>query len=267
MTYNCRWGNAHSEYFTVKCGSKQGGILSPDFFSLYINDLVQILRKTGIGCHMISLFIACILFADDVTLMAPTRDSMQTLLNICAEYCSNFCLKFNAGKTKLMVFGKLSASMESLASISLHGEPIDYVTKCKFLGFHILSGKTFRFSVHENLCGFFGSVNSILSSMSRPKEHVQLQLLFSNCVPKLTYGAAVKDFSATEKQRYNVALNNAIRRVFGFRRWESIRQLRECYGFQSIEVMIATAKKRFLASIANHNNLVLRSLYDLNRVD
>ena len=32
----------------------------------------------------------------------------------------------------------------------------------------------------------------------------KLQLLFSNCVhPKLTYGAAVKDFSATEKQRYN----------------------------------------------------------------
>ena len=49
--------------------------------------------------------------------------------------------------------------------------------------------------------------------MSRPNEHVRLQLLFSNCVPKLTYGAAVKDFSATEKQRYNVALNNAIRRI------------------------------------------------------
>ena len=102
-----------------------------------------------------------------------------------------------------MVFGKLSASVESLASISLRGEPINYVPKC-----NILSGKTFRFSVHENLCGFFGSVNSILTSMSRPNEHVQLQLLFSNCVPKLTYGAAVKDFSATEKQRFNVALNN-----------------------------------------------------------
>ena len=90
----------------------------------------MILFKTGIGCHMICLFIACILFADDMTLMAPTRDSMQKLLNICAEY-SSFCLKFNVGKTKLMVFGKVSATVDSLACISLRGEPIDYVTEEK----------------------------------------------------------------------------------------------------------------------------------------
>ena len=37
------------------CGTKQGGILSPDFFSIYIHDLIKILRKTGIGCHLIDL--------------------------------------------------------------------------------------------------------------------------------------------------------------------------------------------------------------------
>ena len=36
-----------------------------------------------------------------------------------------------------------------------------------------------------------------------------MQLMYSNCVPKLTYGAAVKDLNASEKHQYNVAVNNA----------------------------------------------------------
>ena len=55
MHYDCKWGNSRSECFAVMCGTKQGGILSPDFFSIYINDLIKILRKTGIGCHLIDL--------------------------------------------------------------------------------------------------------------------------------------------------------------------------------------------------------------------
>ena len=90
-----------------------------------------------------------------------------------------------------------------------------------------------------------------------------MHLLFSNCVPKLTYGAAVKQLNAIETRQYNVALNNVIRRIFGFRHWQSIRQLREVYGYDSIEVMFAKAKKRFYDSLSNHQNGVLRFLSTL----
>ena len=166
---------------------------------------------------MISLFMACILFADDMTLMAPTRTAMQQLLNLSAEYCTRYCLRFNVSKTKIMVFGKLNTSPDSLARISLGGVFIDYVSSCRYLGFHIVSGKNFKFSFHEDLRGFFGSVNSILTCLIKPMQNVQLQLLYSNCVRKLTYGAAVKELSANEKQQYNVAVNDAVRRIFGFR--------------------------------------------------
>ena len=104
MQYDVKWCGSHSIYFDVLCGTKQGGILSPDFFGLYINDLIIILKKKGIGCHILRRFIACILFADDMSLIAPTRQSMQQMLDVCADYCSRFCLRFNVGKTKVMVF-------------------------------------------------------------------------------------------------------------------------------------------------------------------
>ena len=125
---------------------------------------------------------------------------------------------------------------------------------------YLVSSKHFKLSVNEDLRGFFGSVNSILTCAHKPKENVLMQLLYSNCVPKLTYGAAIKELNSAESNQYNVALNNAVRRIFGFRHWQSIRQLRDFYGFQSIEVMFARAKKRFHDSLVNHHNSLLRFL-------
>ena len=78
-----------------------------------------------------------------MTLMAPTCDAMQQLLNICAEYCTEFCLRFNVSKTKVMIFGKYSALTDSLARLKLAGQEIDFVTSCKYFGFHIVSGNHF----------------------------------------------------------------------------------------------------------------------------
>ena len=90
-----------------------------------------------------------------------------------------------------------------------------------------------------------------------------MQLLYSNCIPKLTYGAAVKDLNATEKHQYSVAVNNAIRRIFGFRIWQSVRQIREYYGYSSIEVLFANAKTRFHRQLSGHSNSVLNFLLAL----
>ena len=265
MEYSVKWAKAHSSSFRVLCGTKQGGILSPDFFAIYINDLIVILKKMGIGCHIIQYFIACLLFADDMSLLAPTREALQRLMDACASYCLKFCLKFNIAKTKVMVFGKFSRLVPSLAKISINGVLIDYVEKCKYLGYYLVSHDVFKISVQEDLRGFFASVNSILTCLQKPKENVLMQLLYSNCVPKLTYGAAVKDLSASEKNQFSVAINNAIRRIFGFRLWQSIRQIREFFHFKSIEDMFSNAKRRFLNSILYHKNDTLRFLSQLAR--
>ena len=134
-----------------------------------------------------------------MTLMAPTRSALQQLMDLCADYCSEFCLKFNVGKTKVMLFGKSTIPMNDLAPIRLRGQPIEFVNSCKYLGFYIESGISFRFSIKDDLCSFFAGVNSVLSCLSRPRENVLLQLLYSNCIPRLTYGAAIKDLTAKKK--------------------------------------------------------------------
>ena len=99
-----------------------------------------------------------------------------------------------------------------------------------------------------------------MNSMIKPKENVLIRLLYTNCVPRLTYGAPVKDLTSSERQQINVAINNAVRRIFGFRMWQSIRQIRDFYGFKPIEVMFERARAKFYGALAEHSNCVLRFL-------
>ena len=95
----CQWRGTFSDYFNVLTGTKQGGVISPRIFTLYVDDLIARLRKRGIGCHIIDLFLACLFYADDLCLIAPTRSALQELINCCQEYCAEFCLSFNVKKS------------------------------------------------------------------------------------------------------------------------------------------------------------------------
>ena len=65
MKSRCRWGEAFSAYFDVLTGTKQGGVLSPRLFTLYVDGLIKRLRNKGVGCHLLSVFVGCLMYADD----------------------------------------------------------------------------------------------------------------------------------------------------------------------------------------------------------
>ena len=75
-----RWNNSVSDYFTISNGVKQGGLLSPVLFSIYLDQLIVQLRHLGMGCYMNGLFTGVFIYADDITLLAPSRASMVLIL-------------------------------------------------------------------------------------------------------------------------------------------------------------------------------------------
>ena len=50
------WGFLKSRYFSLSKGVKQGGVLSPILFTLYIDKLLIRLKHAHIGCHMNNIF-------------------------------------------------------------------------------------------------------------------------------------------------------------------------------------------------------------------
>ena len=190
------------------------------------------------------------------------RGALQRMIDATQLFCQKYCLQFNVKKSKIMVFGN-SYKDANLKPLTICGIDIDYVMEWKYLGVTLVSGKRVGFSSRPDLITFFRATNSILNALQGAHEHVLLTLLYTNCVPILTYACAVKEFSNSEMSDCNVAMNNACRKIFGFRHWQSIRVLRETFGFKSIYVIFKETQDKFLKSCKSHPNPIIRFLSHL----
>ena len=131
----------------------------------------------------------------------------------------------------------------------------------------IVSNPLFAFSSKPDLRSFYRSANSVLNVRDKPNILIQMHLLYANCVPTLSNARAVKDLPARELMNCNTAVNDAIRKIFSFNRWESVRSLRKDLGFKSITEIFAEAKLTFLNCLPHHHNPIINRLYLINQVD
>ena len=72
-----RWGSIMSEAFNVSNGVRQGGILSPYLFNIYMDDLSYKLKKKYAGCKIANMIINHLFYADDLVLMCPSHRGLQ----------------------------------------------------------------------------------------------------------------------------------------------------------------------------------------------
>ena len=117
---------------------------------------------------------------------------------------------------------------------TMYGNVLDYADEYKYLGIVVAAGKFFSTSHLHSLIKFRSAANTVLNAQRKSSEIVLMKLLFSNCVPIVTYACEAVSFSVKQTQALNVALNDCIRRIFGYNRWESVRFLRLSMGYPSI---------------------------------
>jgi len=61
-----RWDGVYSYWFYISAGVRQGGILSPMLFAIYMDPLIRKLRHLGVGCRIDGCFYGCLCYADDI---------------------------------------------------------------------------------------------------------------------------------------------------------------------------------------------------------
>ena len=93
-----------SASFKVTNGVRQGGILSPLLFNVYMDDLSHVLNESKVGCMMNGVYINHLMYADDTVLIAPSARALQILLNNCDIYANDCDIIYNSKKTVCMSF-------------------------------------------------------------------------------------------------------------------------------------------------------------------
>lgn len=122
-----------SRSFISKCGVKQGDILSPILFNLYINDLVTKLNKTQVDPIKIgNASVSSLLYADDIILLSNTESGLQKSLDLLSDFCSSWKLEVNNQKSKVIIFN--SNGKTYLNSFKINGTVIETVKSYCYLG-------------------------------------------------------------------------------------------------------------------------------------
>ena len=79
-----RWGGTYSTFFSVTNGVRQGSILSPYLFNIYVDDLSVALNACRVGCCVGKILINHLMYADDLVILAPSVSGLSKLLSIWA---------------------------------------------------------------------------------------------------------------------------------------------------------------------------------------
>uniref|UniRef100_A0A803TV69 ribonuclease H n=1 Tax=Anolis carolinensis TaxID=28377 RepID=A0A803TV69_ANOCA len=120
-----------SKPIAVNRGVRQGCILAPILFNLYLNDLAaHVSLPNGHPPKISSTNIPLLLYADDAALISYTMVGLKRVLRAFYEYCEKNQLKINYSKTKIMIFSKKRARHNWYIGENL----IQQVSSFKYLG-------------------------------------------------------------------------------------------------------------------------------------
>ena len=206
-----KWHHCHSETFNISNGVKQGGVLSPILFGIYLDELLLKLKKSGIGCHIGNIFTGALAYADDVVLLAPTKHAMSLMLKICSEFTKTFDLIFNADKNKFIHFPCSSSKSEKL-QICFDGKTLTNTSIECHLG-NIIGPNIMNSRIKRSTDDLYMRTNQLLSSFGFIKGNVKRKLFNSFCMA--VYGSQLWDYSTNAPEAFYIAWRKCLRRIDG----------------------------------------------------
>ena len=99
-------GSIQTGWMTNNVGVRQGCVMSPTLFNIYLEELLVRIRLSGRGIKIGSdRLVGCLAYADDVVLMSENKAEMDEMLQIVNQYGKEWGLKFSPHKCKVMQFG------------------------------------------------------------------------------------------------------------------------------------------------------------------
>ena len=252
--------NQQGEFFRTTVGVRQGCLLSPVLFNIYLEKIMQ----ETLSNHLTSISIGgrpiCNLrFADDIDLMAGSNEELQDLTNRLTESANAFGMEVSSEKSKVLVNSRNNAS----ADISMNGEQLEVVNSFKYLGATLTSDGTSIADIRSRL----GAATSAMSKLNRIWRSsisfpTKFRLYKSLVLSVLLYGCEAWTLTAETEKKIQAFEHKCLRKLLRISYLEHKtndyvrRTVADMVGRQ--EPLIATIKRRKLAfygHVTRHDSL------------
>ena len=108
------WNSSTSRSFQINQGVRQGSVLSPFLYTIFVNDLLVKLSESGHGVKIGEIYCGSPMFADDLALIDESPAGLQQMLDIVSAYAMELKYEFNANKSAILVIGESKHTRETL---------------------------------------------------------------------------------------------------------------------------------------------------------
>ena len=211
-----RWNGLYSQSFPITKGMKQGSILSPYLFNIFINDLLNELKHINTGVRISNFHANSLAYADDINIFSTTTSGLQNLIDTCVNYADRWRFKFSVKKTKCVRFGK--SLLGSTTTWKLGQDIINISDSVDVLGVNFDSKMTYKTHVQNRIQACRKSIYKLGSvGMSYPGLHADVKSYLWKTIgsPTLVYGMDSISLPASCNADIKTCEGNIIKRVMG----------------------------------------------------
>ena len=268
---NVNWCGKSSQQFEVQNGVRQGAVTSGIFFAVYIDELIRILRRTGLGCHIHGIFYGAMIFADDIILLSASRTGLQAMVNTCYDFALSKNLKFGTNadpsksKTKCILFSKKRFNTMSLGNITLGGDSLPWVSQIKHLGHILQENNSMKIDIAQKRAAYIGKVNSLLQEFSNVTPSILIKLV--NTFASTVYGSNLWDVFSDECERLFTSYSVTIRNILNLHRCTHRYFIEPLSKTLHLKTMVLGKLVTFYRSLLQSDKLPVRFLARLQEHD
>jgi hypothetical protein len=235
---------------------RQGGVLSPILFTLYVDDIIIKLQSSNLGCVFHGVYVGCIMYADDLVLLACSLATLQAMINICSNEVEYLDMRFNVLKSSVIRIGK--RFKHNCVPLTVCNDSLQFVNEIKYLGVFIPTGIHFSFNINKLKTKFYAALNGILSKCrNNMNEMVTLRLLNAFCRPILLYGCDCIPLCKTFIDSLTHSWNRIYYKVFKVSDAENISVIQSFMNDTAISDDVCRRRKRFISRVKGSGNRIM----------
>lgn len=208
-----KWNKVISEQVPLLSGVKQGGILSPLLFTLYVDILLEKLEQSGLGCYIGMNCYNSFMYADDIILLSISVTDLQLMFKLCVDIFNDLNLSINISKCNCLRIGP-RCNM-TCKVLTIHGNIVQWVEQITFLGMTICRAKAFKCNWDSVKAKFYRSSNAIIGKLgTSAPANVILKLINAQGVQILLYGISATTLNESEIKSFSHAYNSVFAKIF-----------------------------------------------------
>jgi hypothetical protein len=211
-------GGKKSSTFRLTNGTRQGSVLSPILFSVYLFDLLGDLRRLQLGCHIAGCWYGACGYADDLILLAPNRQVLQQMVSVCEKYGRDHNLVFSTdpvpakSKTKCMFFCGRNGDVRYPEPIKLEGEDLPWVEHAEHLGHTLHQSVTMEMDCNRARAKFIDTTVDVREQFAFAHPRQQLQMIQILCCDG--YGNMLWELQSNKAEQFFKSWNTAVKLVW-----------------------------------------------------